>query len=75
LTTKEEATLVRFLKTKKLEKIFVLSKGALEAYLPIGYKSKDMDKLIELVSKENIIDLLPSINLTEIKKIISAIQK
>ena len=54
---------------------FLFSKGALEAYLPNGYKSKDMEKLIQLVSDENILQVLPQDELSELKGIIDNIQK
>jgi len=74
LTLEEQALLGTFLATKRIEKIFVLSQGSLEAYLPIGYKSKDMEKLIELVSKENIMEILPVATFNELKQIITEIQ-
>ena len=74
LTNEEQGVLDTFIQSKWTEKIFVLSKGALEAYLPIGYKSKDMEKLIELVSKENLLEVLPQQNLEELKQAISQIQ-
>lgn len=74
LTPVEQTLLDTFLATKHKEKIFVLSQGSLEAYLPIGYKSKDMEKLIELVSKENIMEILPAANFIELKQIITEIQ-
>lgn len=75
LKAEEQGILDSFITSKHSEKTFVLSKGALEAYLPIGYKSKDMEKLIELVSKDNLLDLLPSENLKELKNIIDEIQE
>ena len=39
--------------------MYILSKGALEAYLPIGHGSKDLDKLIRLLSQDNFWEQLP----------------
>jgi putative ATP-dependent endonuclease of OLD family len=41
-----------FLETQRKERRFLLSRGDLEAYLPEGYRSKDVDKLIDFVSGE-----------------------
>ena len=75
LTSEEATQLDAFIKSKWTEKIFILAKGALEAYLPNGYKSKDMEKLIQLVSDENILQVLPQDELSELKGIIDNIQK
>lgn len=50
LTGEERNGLNEFITSKRQEKIFVLKRGALEAYLPEGFKDKDIDKLIGLVS-------------------------
>ena len=39
-----------FILTKRKERIYLLKKGALEAYLPEGYRAKDTDKLIRFIS-------------------------
>ncbi len=75
LNPEEQNLLDSFIKGKWKDKIFILSKGAIEAYLPIGYKSKDMEKLIKLVSDEKMLEILPEPNLLELKAIISEIQK
>jgi predicted ATP-dependent endonuclease of OLD family len=48
----ERKQLDEFIKAKRKEGVFILSKGALEDYLPAGHKSKDLDKLIRLVSNQ-----------------------
>jgi putative ATP-dependent endonuclease of OLD family len=40
-----------FISLKREENVMVLSKGTLESYLPEGYRSKDVDKLIHFVSR------------------------
>lgn len=42
----------KFVESKRAEYVFVLSRGDLESYLPIGYKSKQLDKLIRLISTD-----------------------
>ncbi|MEH6759265.1 MAG: AAA family ATPase [Parasphingorhabdus sp.] len=49
--------------------IFLLSRGALEAYLPAGYASKNLEKLIEFVPSENFWNDLPIEGRNEIAKI------
>ena len=46
----DKAALATFLKSKRGERIYILSRGALEAYLPDGHASKDLDKLIRLLA-------------------------
>lgn len=75
LKKKEQKILDSFISSKYSDKIFILSKGPLEAYLPTGYKSKDMEKLVGLISLENLLDVLPADNLKELKTIIDEIQK
>lgn len=50
LTLDEQKKLDLFIEKQRDENLFILKKGALEKYLPDGYASKDMDKLIRLVS-------------------------
>jgi hypothetical protein len=41
-----------FVESMRAQFIFILAKGDLETYLPLGYRAKDLDKLIRLVSSE-----------------------
>lgn len=59
LKADEEANLHAFILQKETEDVFILSRGALEAYLPVGYASKDMDALIALVNADDFWDRLP----------------
>lgn len=52
---------------------YILSKGALEQYLPDGYKDKDLEKLVRLVAGE-FWQKLPPDGADELKKIAAAIQ-
>lgn len=53
LTPEEERLLSSFIKNLHKEKIFILSQGSLEAYLPEGYRDKNLDKIIRLVSEDD----------------------
>lgn len=69
----EQATLNTFLLAQRKERRFILSKGALEAYLPIGSRGKDLEKLIRLLSEANFWDLLPQERKAELQEIVSGI--
>lgn len=69
----ENTLLNKFILDLRFQRKFVLSKGALEAYLPTGYKSKDLEKLIRLVSREDMWELLPVDQRTELQDIVSSI--
>jgi energy-coupling factor transporter ATP-binding protein EcfA2 len=59
LNAADKAKLHAFIQSKRSEGIYILGKGALEAYLPEGHGSKDLDKLIRLVATPNFLELLP----------------
>lgn len=52
LNEQQQSMIDDFVVTKRDEQIFVLAKGDLESYLPEGYKSKKLDKLIRFISTE-----------------------
>jgi putative ATP-dependent endonuclease of OLD family len=58
LTDAEQAALDGFIKLQRDRSVFILSKGDLETYLPDGYRSKDVDKLIRFLAG-NFWDRLP----------------
>lgn len=58
LDAQEQLALEAFIAALAQSGIYVLSKGALEAYLPEGYRSKDLDKLIRLLALPNFWKLL-----------------
>jgi len=58
-----------FIAEQRKKSIFILRLGALEAYLPDGYKSKDINKLIELVESDDFLQRLPSPMSNELKDI------
>lgn len=52
LNDQQQRTICDYIMAKRHEKIFVLSRGDLESYLPEGYKSKQLDKLLRFISTE-----------------------
>jgi len=58
LSESEEKTLAAFIEQKKADGVYVLARGELEDYLPEGYRAKDTQKLIGLVSSEDFWDQL-----------------
>ena len=52
LSAEDSGRLVSFLAEKEGERIFILRKGALEDYLPRGLRSKDLNKLIAFLDKD-----------------------
>ena len=69
LDDREKAELDRFILTKRSERLYILSKGPLEAYLPTGHASKSLDKLIRLVAERNFWGQLPSAGAAELELI------
>ncbi|MBX9901151.1 MAG: AAA family ATPase [Burkholderiaceae bacterium] len=69
LTDEERVLLKCFIETKRDERVFILSEGPLEAYLPSGHFSKDIDKLIKLLGAVDFWNSLPSPNKEEIELI------
>lgn len=53
MSAEDKAMLDEFIESKKNEHVYILSRGALEAYLPAGYSSKELDKLIHLLAQDN----------------------
>jgi putative ATP-dependent endonuclease of OLD family len=50
LNSSEHEALNKFILGKRAERIYLLKEGALEDYLPEGYRDKDLDKLITLIA-------------------------
>lgn len=73
LSAQEMADLKAFLAQKQKEKVFILSRGALEDYLPSGHRGKDLEKLIRLLADSEFWKHLPSEGLEEIKIIANAV--
>lgn len=70
LSGEEEALLKSELETISSRGTHILSKGALEAYLPDGFKSKDLEKLIEFLDDPTFWGKLPRPQRDEIETIV-----
>lgn len=57
LNDQQQRTICDYIVAKQHEQIFVLSRGDLESYLPEGYKSKQLDKLIRFISTDYLPEL------------------
>lgn len=64
-----------FIATSADAGVHILSKGALEAYLPEGYRNKNLEKLISLLEKADFWDFLPTPQRDEIETIGKAVLK
>jgi putative ATP-dependent endonuclease of the OLD family len=73
LNEAEDTLLNKFILEQRPQGKFVLSKGSLEDYLPVGHKGKDVEKLIRLVSAEGMWELLPAVPRAELQDIVSSI--
>jgi hypothetical protein len=69
LSERDEETLSEFLELKRRERVYILKRGSLEAYLPDGHASKDLDKLICLLAGENFWEKLPEDGKDELDEI------
>lgn len=69
LDDSQKKALRDFLSNMRAKNVFILGRGALEAYLPEGYRGKDLDKLIRLVSDQHFFGQLPSEGRAEIESI------
>lgn len=73
LTPEEQETLRAVICAQRTAGTFVLERGALEAYLPDGYKGKDLEKLIRLAADPNMWARLPIEGRAELEHIVGAI--
>lgn len=58
LKSEEQQRLDTFLAQKRRDGLYILKQGTLEAYLPKGYRDKDTEKLVDLVTKGGLFDRL-----------------
>jgi putative ATP-dependent endonuclease of OLD family len=58
LSATEQAELDTFVEEQRSKAIFILADGDLETYLPEGYRSKDLDKLVRLVNSPTFLEQL-----------------
>lgn len=75
MSEEDQQVLNAFIKTKQTEQIYILSHGALEAYLPKGYASKDMDKLIRFLAQNKFCEQLPQPGKAELEMIATCLLK
>lgn len=73
LTPSERSDLNSFIHEQRLLNRFILSKGSLEEYLPLGFKDKNLEKLIRLVSKTDFWNELPTDSQDELRAITKSI--
>lgn len=69
LSAEDEAALDAFLMSMRTDHIYILSCGALEAYLPAGHSSKELDKLIRLLARDDFWEQLPKHGKAELELI------
>lgn len=69
LNKDDAAKLDEFLMSKRTEHIYILCRGALENYLPVGHSSKDLDRLIRLLAQNNFWEQLPQQGKAELELI------
>lgn len=69
LSPEERASLAAYVKDLRRHGTFVLLRGALEAYLPVGFRSKDMGKLIRFVRSDEFWPSLDADAQTELRDI------
>lgn len=75
LSSAQQSELLEFIEKKQKEGIAILSIGALESYLPTGYRDKDMDKVIRLTSSIDFWQQLPESVRPELQTIVGLIAK
>jgi putative ATP-dependent endonuclease of OLD family len=69
LSEPEQVQLDKFIAAKAAQGTYVLRQGALEDYLPEGYRAKDIEKLISLVSVDGFWEVLPDLQRDDVQKI------
>lgn len=52
LNEDEKHILLEFIESQQKKNVFILPKGEIEAYLPLGYKKKDLNKILKLTTRE-----------------------
>lgn len=73
LNKDDAAKLDEFLMSMRTEHIYILSRGALENYLPLGHSSKDLDRLIRLLTQDNFWEQLPQQGKAELELIATSL--
>lgn len=73
LSGDERASLDAFIESLKSSGLNILSKGALEDYLPVGYRSKNLEKLISFLEQPDFWDQLPQPQRDEIENLVKSL--
>jgi len=74
LNDSEKSLVEGNIKSLRVKGIFILARGAIEDYLPSGYKSKDIAKLIEFLRTSNELTAdLPQESVGELVEIVELI--
>lgn len=59
LSPEDESELNAYINMIAANGVYLLRQGAIEAYLPIGHKGKDLEKIINLCAEEDFLNRLP----------------
>lgn len=73
LSAAEQALLTQFINDQKNQNNFILSRGDIEDYFPIGFKEKDLVKVINLLKGKDYLDWKARPEFKELEKIIEEI--
>lgn len=73
LNATEKATLHQFINDQKEKNNYILSRGDIEDYFPIGYKTKDLVKVISLLQRQSYLDWQITSEFLELKTVIKEI--
>jgi hypothetical protein len=73
LSKEDEGEIAGFLKSQQKQRVFILAHGALEDYLPVGFKAKDLDKLIAFLAEPNFWVKIPVDRRSEIHSVLKTI--
>ncbi|EPN6724157.1 ATP-dependent nuclease [Pseudomonas putida] len=74
-TPDQNNQIITFIEEKRSEGIYILSLGSLEMYLPPGHLSKDIEKLISLLERDDYFNALPEGSREEITTIMTHLIK
>lgn len=73
LSPEEENEFISYINEISTDGVYLLRQGAIEAYLPIGYKSKDLEKVINLCAEDDFLNALPPEHRRELEEICNSI--
>jgi len=71
LSEEERGQLVTFIADQRAQGVYILERGTLETYLPEGFRSKDVEKLIAFTADSLFWDKLPKFAQDELNLIVS----